>query len=144
MSQNKFQDYFCNEYTKIANLDCKIESLFLIREIFSSNQESHFLKACHLCGQVYKEKVFRNNDNSNYSLFYKIPENRFDQCHCIGYLQTIQVLKEQKSNEGDPIYFSWEKETKMQCEKCGSFYIERIAQSNYDGFYFQTYQKDSR
>lgn len=144
MSQNDFQDYFCNEYTKIANLDCNLENLFLIQELFTSDQAIHFLKACQLCGQVYKEKVFSNNDNSKYSLFYKIPENRVDQCHCIGYLQPIVVLLEQKSNEGHPMYFSWEKETKMQCEKCGSFYIERIAQNNFDGIYFQTYQKESR
>ena len=137
-----FQEKLCDEWTKIANLSCKKENLVLIEKLNFEGDYQTFLKACQICGQIYLEKTFSIENGSEYNLFYKIPENRANQCHCIGFLQPVEIISEEKNCEGDAMYFSWKKETKMQCQKCGSYCRESIYQSNYDGVYFQTYTKE--
>jgi uncharacterized Zn finger protein len=141
MSGNDFQEKTCRVWTKIDNLNCHPDDLILLERLAAPARQQSYLKACRKCGQVYREDV-RNIGARGYSSFYQIPGRGVQDCHCIGFLEAAEVLKDEKRNEGDQMYFSWEKETRMKCRKCGEFYIERIAQSNYDGFYFQKYRKE--
>jgi predicted RNA-binding Zn-ribbon protein involved in translation (DUF1610 family) len=141
MSGNDFEKTPCQVWTKIDNLNCHPDDLFLVEDLPASAGQGSRLKACRKCGQVYRENV-GNFGGREYSSFYQIAGRGVRDCHCIGFLEAVEVLKDDKRNEGDEMYFSWEKETRMKCRKCGEFYIERIAQSNYDGFYFQKYRKE--
>jgi hypothetical protein len=142
MTNFTYQEKLCDEWAKIKNLSCKPENLVLIEKLKVEPGHEFFLEACQICGQVYQKKVFSYGKGQKSSFFYKIPGNRVDQCHCIGFLVEKEIIKEEKNCEGNEMYFSWQKETKMQCQKCGKFYKETIVQSNYDGVYFQKYSKD--
>jgi len=140
----------CEKWTRFDNLSCTPDDLEFVEKLPDTEKHEpnykveNYLKACRICGQIYREKIYTYPNVREINLFYKIPGNLINHCHCIGYLIPVEVLKDEKWCEGDSMYFAMEKETKMRCGKCGTYYKERICQSNYDGFYVQTYRKDTK
>lgn len=144
---NANQVKLCERWTRKDNLSCLPEDLELVEKLQNTEdyelnyKVENFLKACRVCGQVYREKVYRFVTGNETFSYYKITGNLVTHCHCIGYLIAVEVLKDEKWCEGDSMYFAMEKETKMRCGKCGTYYRERICQNNYDGFYYQKYSE---
>lgn len=145
---NEKQTDFCLNWTKSSSINCSAENLIIIEKLkyFGENRDvceiENFLKYCRICGIVCKEKVYKFRNGSRYSHFYRIPENFVQNCHCIGFLKPIEILLDKKICEDSEMYFAWEKETRMQCERCGKYYLESIYQNNFDGVFYQTYSKE--
>lgn len=138
----------CKNWTKSSSIYCSSDNLVLIEKLDSLSEKrekyriEYFLKYCQICGIICKEKKTEFQNGSQYSQFYRIPEKYIQDCHCIGFLKPVEVVLDQKTSEGDEMYFAWERITKMQCEKCGDFYLENIYQNNFDGVYYQTYSQE--
>lgn len=141
------QENSCVYWRKSGSINCPPENLLLIEKLEELNERHEgyeiefYLKYCQVCGIVCKEKVSTLKDGSQYSHFYRIPENFVQNCHCIGFLKPIEIILDKKICEDNEMYFAWEKETKMKCERCGEYYLESIYQNNYDGVFYQTYSK---
>jgi hypothetical protein len=136
----------CSSYSNRDGLNCQPEDLTIIEklkttiEIFETDSSTHenpitkitqvdSLVCCRRCWQIYKEtkhfRKWKEKRTSNYVSFIKILGNRFDECHCIAHLETIENISEENK---------WTKKQKMkvECEKCGQKYEEKIYISEWD------------
>lgn len=138
----------CKKRTKSDSIHCLPENLVTIEKLEELDEKGdgyfteNFLKYCQFCEIVCREKVYKFQNGSQYSQFYRIPDNFVQQCHCIGFLKAGEILLDKKICEDSEMYFAWEKETRMKCEKCGKYYLEQIYQNNFDGVFYQTYSKE--
>jgi len=143
MSNDSNFPKLCDKWHRHSELTCEVDDLEEIKDLGSIlDEKAHkvhsVLCACKKCRQVYLVKISYYGASTIRS-YDKIKGQRVDQCHCIGYLEEQEVLKEEKSNEGDPQWFMWEKHTLMKCKICGCLYEEVIIQNNYDNYYSRKY-----
>jgi uncharacterized Zn finger protein len=139
----------CTAFNKNSQLTCRHEDLEFLKDLGTitdpgtGKERKIILLACRTCGQVYRESTTEYN-HTPYRTYDKIKGQRIDDaCHCIGYLEEVKILFEERLCEGDPQWFTWKKETLMKCQKCGALYKELIIQDNYDGFYSCKYVEAS-